>query len=569
MPEIKQDLRTATMIVAADDSLHKNMADYVCDGTADNVEIQAALDALPATGGEVHLLDGTYVIADDIVLDSYQTLSGCGSNTILSTTVAGCKVLKALGGSGTEKIGIVVSNLALTSSTPGTTVAIYCEYVDHSTFENLWITGFDDQGIYLEHSDENRIMDSHVEGDVGCDGFELYDCEHNIISGNFVDGCDEGIYLAGDCLHCVISANTCHDAYDACIFVLNSSDYTSITGNTCEEGDMGIEVYGAAHCTVSGNVCNNQSMYGIYANGDYIAVTGNIVTNSAYQGIMSNGSIVYGTFIGNIIHTTGADGIELSPADYCEVSNNLIYLAGHHGILIDDAWHGLIDGNYIESASQATDATYDGIRVEGTWGDYNTIINNRIRQGTEANKPAYGINISAATCQQNRVMDNDLYDSGKTGAFNDSGTDTILPFIYEPIHNPDAFIGNHPALDLPDNAVTTTRLSLFVPAQFVELVRIHVLVVAAASGNLNYDVDTDYGEVCADEDYNTHGAAVADQLHACTINDIECVDLIPATTLASLAARDLVGIEFSRDGVVGTDTIAEHVYLIGVRLQYV
>ena len=48
MPEITQDIRGATLVVAANDSLHKNMADYVCDGVADQVEIQAALDALPA-----------------------------------------------------------------------------------------------------------------------------------------------------------------------------------------------------------------------------------------------------------------------------------------------------------------------------------------------------------------------------------------------------------------------------------------------------------------------------------------------------------------------------------------
>ena len=136
------------------------------------------------------------------------------------------------------------------------------------------------------------------------------------------------------------------------------------------------------------------------------------------------------------------------------------------------------------------------------------------------------------------------------------------------MHNPDAFVGKHPAEDLPDNVVTTSRLSLYVPAEFQELVRIQAFVVAGVAGDLNYDVDTDYGKVCV-EDYDTHGAPVADQIHTCVIKHIECVDLVPGTTLANLAAQDLVGIEFTRDGVVGTDTIAEHVYLIGVRLQYV
>lgn len=40
--------------------------DYLCDGTADDVEIQAAINALPATGGEIVILDGTYNINNDI-----------------------------------------------------------------------------------------------------------------------------------------------------------------------------------------------------------------------------------------------------------------------------------------------------------------------------------------------------------------------------------------------------------------------------------------------------------------------------------------------------------------------
>ena len=33
--------------------------DYLCDGTADDVEINAAIQALPAGGGEILVLDGT------------------------------------------------------------------------------------------------------------------------------------------------------------------------------------------------------------------------------------------------------------------------------------------------------------------------------------------------------------------------------------------------------------------------------------------------------------------------------------------------------------------------------
>lgn len=62
------DHQTATYIVAASNSPHQAKADYVCDGTADQVQIQAALDALPNNGGRVILLEGTFTINDTIHL---------------------------------------------------------------------------------------------------------------------------------------------------------------------------------------------------------------------------------------------------------------------------------------------------------------------------------------------------------------------------------------------------------------------------------------------------------------------------------------------------------------------
>lgn len=60
--------RRNSILVAANDApeLFKNAADYVCDGTADNVEIVAAIDALPATGGVIELTGGIFTISSQI-----------------------------------------------------------------------------------------------------------------------------------------------------------------------------------------------------------------------------------------------------------------------------------------------------------------------------------------------------------------------------------------------------------------------------------------------------------------------------------------------------------------------
>ena len=54
--------RTATFVIAASDSgtKAKAAADYVCDGTGDQTEINNAISALPENGGKLVLLEGTY-----------------------------------------------------------------------------------------------------------------------------------------------------------------------------------------------------------------------------------------------------------------------------------------------------------------------------------------------------------------------------------------------------------------------------------------------------------------------------------------------------------------------------
>ena len=56
----------ATVVVAASNSQNPEKADYICDGTADEVEIQAAIDALSSVGGLVYLSEGTFNISSPI-----------------------------------------------------------------------------------------------------------------------------------------------------------------------------------------------------------------------------------------------------------------------------------------------------------------------------------------------------------------------------------------------------------------------------------------------------------------------------------------------------------------------
>jgi hypothetical protein len=73
---------TPNTIVAASDSsaADKAAAAYVCDGVNDHVEIQAALNALPSSGGVVLLKSGTYNCAGIIAPKAGSTLMGEGAD---------------------------------------------------------------------------------------------------------------------------------------------------------------------------------------------------------------------------------------------------------------------------------------------------------------------------------------------------------------------------------------------------------------------------------------------------------------------------------------------------------
>jgi len=76
--------RSATITVAANDSASKSKAgaDYVCDGVADDVQIQAAMDALPAAGGSIYLAEGNYALSAVLTPPSNCWLYGAKSAVI-------------------------------------------------------------------------------------------------------------------------------------------------------------------------------------------------------------------------------------------------------------------------------------------------------------------------------------------------------------------------------------------------------------------------------------------------------------------------------------------------------
>lgn len=76
----KRDKYATTIIIASSTSDSPERAHYHCDGVADNVEIQSAINDLTTTGGEITFLEGTYNIASTITgINANLKLSGKGA----------------------------------------------------------------------------------------------------------------------------------------------------------------------------------------------------------------------------------------------------------------------------------------------------------------------------------------------------------------------------------------------------------------------------------------------------------------------------------------------------------
>jgi parallel beta-helix repeat protein len=286
------DVVAATLVVAASDSLHPERADYHCTGVNDHLVIQAALDALPATGGEVLLLDGTYHCEVSISLDTNQTLRGCGRNTILTTSTADLIFLSAVGGAGTEKVHIVIADLQIDGGAGLISACgIYFEYVDYSLIHNVYSrrhsSAFPRAGIYLSNSDFNTITENTSQGNYA--GIYLEDCNNNSVSTNICQGNGTGIYPFGSNNNSV-TTNICQGNYHG--IYIQACNNNSVIGNICgENGYVGISIMFSHNNSVIGNICfeNSQDTTNSYDNiyledSDY----NNIQTNTCRAGALAN-----------------------------------------------------------------------------------------------------------------------------------------------------------------------------------------------------------------------------------------------------------------------------------------
>ena len=252
----------ATIVVAASDSKNTASADYICTGTADQNQINAAIAALPSGGGKIVLLDGTYNISGSITVNKDNvTIEGMGNGTVLQTS------------SNISVIYVGSSNCEIRNLSVSCTASDRCGY-----------------GIYVAGSSSiiENICSTHFVHNI----YLASVSDYAIVTKCYLsDG--EGVAVCSKC--CIISDNYIEN-YEYAGIYLNGSSYCNITGNILK--DMGWGIF-LEHAAQYNKVSNNYILRGTGTSADYPSDTYSIYIITGTYNYLSDNYIPGKNYINN------------------------------------------------------------------------------------------------------------------------------------------------------------------------------------------------------------------------------------------------------------------------------
>jgi hypothetical protein len=308
------------IFIAASDSLaaEQARADYICDGTADDVQIQAAIDAMP-NGGKIVLASGDYEIASTVHIRQWLHISGAGMDTWHSggdveqhgshlklADGANCNMFELHPTADDHPYNLPrFEHMAIVGNKDNQSVATHAFYQHPGSgidmrFYGIWFDSWKGSPIVLtqywdhsicscvcEHADTYFIS---VEPEVGVSApTEIWvtNCYIKNTNGGIVTNGDYeivGIHFIGnyavvgsayssDMIHLINASNVVignnnlagHGSNNSAVYLENVGS-VAITGNIFYGGDRHISTGGTddiSRLTISGNVFTNYVYYAI------------------------------------------------------------------------------------------------------------------------------------------------------------------------------------------------------------------------------------------------------------------------------------------------------------------
>ncbi|OYD13829.1 hypothetical protein CH333_09840 [candidate division WOR-3 bacterium JGI_Cruoil_03_44_89] len=355
--------------------------DWVCDGTSDDVEIQAALDQINTLGGGVvYVKQGTYNLTNSLDVHSNTTLMGTGPGTVLNRTTG-----IAMHVTGGERV--VIENLRVTGSCG---YGIFFYDATDGEIKQCWVEISGDHGIILAGS--GGVSNSH----------------YNVIANNICN-CSGAYCILIEGYENIIQGNNCRSVTSACIY-LYEAESNVVVGNVVDGGGSayGIELAGnSMDNTITGNTLIKGELR--LSSSTWNTVSSNTVFQ--HQIYLDNGD--WNTVVGNTVRGhMGGTGIVLSAgSDFNTINSNICYNHSTHGIYLFASSNNTVTDNVCTNNGQ------HGISITD-YSDFNVVNDNRCVSNT-----SYGIRIATLTCDEN-VVQNNMLQGNTAGSYWDAGTNT-------------------------------------------------------------------------------------------------------------------------------------------------
>jgi hypothetical protein len=390
----------------------------VGDGITDDTDALAAA-ALAAAGKTLVIPTGVF-LTNGLTLAPGTTLQSEGNGVLKCKTNSAavnidndCKVINvhfdgSLSGGMTASIGINVPNKNRFQ-------------IQGCTFQNCGM-----QAISIVISKHGTITDNYIEncgygiqwwgGDASSLGNTIA-TSHLTIKGNIVKSCIGGIWgsLGG---RITIIGNNVEDMQDVGIDIEGGS-FVTVSGNNvknCINGGITF-FYGPQNVSINGNTVEQEAGYAscIYAHTEetssYVVISGNTLYSAGSPAIQTDFNSLGDSVISSNYMQSNTIAIRLLQCNRIDTVGNRMLVTGTNpiGVSYEGVSNSLIDGNYIQAASDAsTPSVGGGIFLYWRSASFpcqgNTVTNNVVKGFvTSINDCCWGDLASRNLIDRNRV----------------------------------------------------------------------------------------------------------------------------------------------------------------------
>lgn len=404
-----------TVAAADTPAAKKALADFACDGIADEVEINAAIASVGPRGGKVSLLEGTFVTAAPILLHTSHVIvegQGKGATEIQAAHAGG---IMECNENDISDVGL--RDLQLNPNG----IASHAMYLQK---REIWLAP-------NSHLIVQRVL---FKGTLGADKSAVEVWWRDVVfeACEWVDLAYPALFTAFKSARVkVLDCSFAQSSTSNTVVWLAGEEHLmsgcTFFGPSMDEYQEAIRLYGTNHVVssclfqdwsgspivdggakgsmINGNIFNSCGPVEVYKS--EAVITGNKFSDSQgeYALLMSAAGLVANNMI---INAQGETAIKIHGSRVV-VARNVVVNSAHHGIVVDGGADAVVTGNVLVGYNASNDEGYGGMFISAVSAN---VYGNTLRHS--GHTVDYGLYIAGGT--NHRVWGNDLLDGGPLNA---------------------------------------------------------------------------------------------------------------------------------------------------------